>query len=72
MEQPGLELSMPSFFLRTIISDAQADVFFHPQTPRGAILCFLLFQASIACPDLPERLGVHGPFSEYAILSHHI
>ena len=34
------------------------------QTSRGAILSFLLEQASISCPDLPVRVGVHSPFTE--------
>lgn len=34
------------------------------QTPRGAILTFLLVQASISCPNLSERVGVHCPFTE--------
>lgn len=34
------------------------------QTPRGAILSFLLVQAAIFCPDLPGRIGVPSPFSE--------
>ncbi|KAK4634138.1 SET domain-containing protein 8 [Fulvia fulva] len=35
------------------------------QTPRGAILTFLLFQASVSCPYLPGRVGVHTPFTDY-------
>ena len=34
------------------------------QTPRGAILTFLLFNASISCPYLSNRIGVHTPFTE--------
>ncbi|KAI6843817.1 SET domain-containing protein [Hortaea werneckii] len=34
-------------------------------TPRGAILAFLLVQASVSCPDLAERVGVHCPFTDY-------
>ena len=34
------------------------------QTPRGAILSFLLEQACVSCPDLPGRVGVHTPFTE--------
>ncbi|RMX79037.1 hypothetical protein D0869_08605 [Hortaea werneckii] len=34
-------------------------------TPRGAILAFLLVQASVSCPDLADRVGVHCPFTEY-------
>ncbi|KAK4506822.1 hypothetical protein PRZ48_000555 [Zasmidium cellare] len=35
------------------------------KTPRGAILSFLLFQASISCPHLHERFGVRSPFTDY-------
>ncbi|WPH02550.1 SET domain-containing protein [Acrodontium crateriforme] len=35
------------------------------RTPRGAILTFILMQASMSCPHLPERVGVHSPFSDY-------
>ncbi|GAB7365592.1 hypothetical protein MBLNU230_g6663t1 [Neophaeotheca triangularis] len=35
------------------------------QTPRGAILAFLLLQVSTACPDLPQKVGVHSPFTDY-------
>ncbi|GIZ40378.1 hypothetical protein CKM354_000371800 [Cercospora kikuchii] len=34
-------------------------------TPRGAILSFLLFQASLSCPHLEERVGVHCAFTDY-------
>ncbi|KAK4888388.1 hypothetical protein LTR27_012711 [Elasticomyces elasticus] len=34
-------------------------------TSRGAILVFLLMQASLSCPSLPERAGVHSPFTDY-------
>ncbi|KAI7180667.1 SET domain-containing protein [Hortaea werneckii] len=35
------------------------------RTPRGAILAFLLVQASVSCPDLADRVGVHCPFTDY-------
>lgn len=35
------------------------------RTPRGAILSFLLFQASVSCPDLSEPFGVHCAFTDY-------
>ncbi|KAF2171196.1 hypothetical protein M409DRAFT_63568 [Zasmidium cellare ATCC 36951] len=35
------------------------------KTPRGGILSFLLFQASLSCPHLHERFGVHFPFTDY-------
>ncbi|EMC99180.1 hypothetical protein BAUCODRAFT_120475 [Baudoinia panamericana UAMH 10762] len=35
------------------------------RTPRGAILSFLLVQASVSCPGLSERVGVHSPFTDY-------
>ncbi|KAM3418498.1 hypothetical protein BST61_g4478 [Cercospora zeina] len=35
------------------------------RTPRGAILSFLLFQASLSCPHLEERVGVHCAFTDY-------
>ncbi|TKA83332.1 hypothetical protein B0A55_00640, partial [Friedmanniomyces simplex] len=35
------------------------------RTSRGAILPFLLVQASVSSPDLPERVGIHSPFTEY-------
>ncbi|KAK4556899.1 hypothetical protein LTR86_005880 [Recurvomyces mirabilis] len=35
------------------------------RTPRGAILFFLLMQASISCPNLSERVSVHSPFTDY-------
>ncbi|KAK5124623.1 hypothetical protein LTR85_001336 [Meristemomyces frigidus] len=35
------------------------------RTARGAILSFLLVQASISCPALAERVGVHSPFTDY-------
>lgn len=35
------------------------------QTPRGAILTFLLVQSSMLCPDLRARVSVHTPFLEY-------
>jgi hypothetical protein len=34
------------------------------QTPRGAILSFLLIQASMACPQLSIPVSVHTAFSE--------
>ncbi|KAF2774311.1 SET domain-containing protein [Teratosphaeria nubilosa] len=34
-------------------------------TPRGAILVFLLVQASVSCPHLKERVSVHTPFTDY-------
>ncbi|CAK4032491.1 Hypothetical predicted protein [Lecanosticta acicola] len=34
-------------------------------TPRGSILSFLLFQATISCPNLSERVGVHTAFTDY-------
>jgi hypothetical protein len=48
-----------NFILRI---SAVADRFF--KTPRGAILTFLLVQASVSCPHLEERVGVHSPFTE--------
>ncbi|KAL1585641.1 hypothetical protein WHR41_06016 [Cladosporium halotolerans] len=35
------------------------------ETPRGAIVAFILYQATLSCPDLPERFGVHSPFTDY-------
>ncbi|KAK6413916.1 hypothetical protein LTR95_017804 [Oleoguttula sp. CCFEE 5521] len=35
------------------------------RTPRGAILVFLLFQATISCDDLDSHIGVHNPFTDY-------
>ncbi|KAF2502253.1 SET domain-containing protein [Lophium mytilinum] len=35
------------------------------RTARGAILVFLLFQASISCPDIAESMGVPCPLTEY-------
>ncbi|SMY19854.1 unnamed protein product [Zymoseptoria tritici ST99CH_1A5] len=34
-------------------------------TPRGAILTFLLFNATISCPHLSEKVGVHSAFTDY-------
>ncbi|KAK3066039.1 hypothetical protein LTR53_017757, partial [Teratosphaeriaceae sp. CCFEE 6253] len=35
------------------------------KTSRGAILTFLLMQFSLSCTGLPDRIGVHSPFTEY-------
>lgn len=35
------------------------------QTARGAILTFLLFQASLSCPSIREEFGVQCVFTEY-------
>ena len=37
------------------------------QTSRGAILVFLLQQATMNCPYVPERCGVLNPFTEYIL-----
>lgn len=34
------------------------------QTPRGAILSFLLVQSTVAHPHLSSRVSVHSPFTE--------
>ncbi|KJX97083.1 hypothetical protein TI39_contig562g00006 [Zymoseptoria brevis] len=34
-------------------------------TPRGAILTFLLFNATMSCPHLSEKVGVHSAFTDY-------
>lgn len=41
-----------------------ADVSAGKQTGRGAILLFLLMQVTISCPDIPDQIGVLGPFNE--------
>ncbi|KAH9826177.1 SET domain-containing protein 8-like [Teratosphaeria destructans] len=43
----------------SVIDDCQTS------TPRGAILVFLLVQASVSCPHLTERVSVHTPFTDY-------
>ncbi|KAF2838434.1 SET domain-containing protein [Patellaria atrata CBS 101060] len=35
------------------------------KTTRGAVLTFLLLQATIACPDIPTGTGVQSPLTEY-------
>ncbi|KAK3058403.1 hypothetical protein LTS18_011374, partial [Coniosporium uncinatum] len=35
------------------------------RTARGAILVFLLHQATIACPEIRDKIGVASPFTEY-------
>ncbi|KAI9734604.1 MAG: hypothetical protein M1834_002205 [Cirrosporium novae-zelandiae] len=35
------------------------------RTARGAILIFLLMQITNACPDIPERIGISRPWTEY-------
>ena len=34
------------------------------QTARGTIVTFIIVQASISCPLLSQRVGVHSPFTE--------
>ncbi|OQO09947.1 hypothetical protein B0A48_04302 [Cryoendolithus antarcticus] len=35
------------------------------RTPRGAILVFVLFQATVSSDDLDAHIGVHNPFTDY-------
>ena len=57
----------PPFYQHTC--ERSRTCFFIPrltdcQSPRGAILSFLLEQAFISCPDRPHVVGVHTPFIE--------
>ncbi|KAJ5676915.1 uncharacterized protein N7477_002548 [Penicillium maclennaniae] len=35
------------------------------RTPRGAIMIFLLVQLTHSCPEMPQHIGVSGPWTEY-------
>jgi len=58
----GLPLTFGYYFV-------DISVYCTSQTARGAILVFLLHQATITCPFITESLGMRTQFTEYATVS---